>query len=135
MGRTIILTILPAIFILLLSILGYTIKNAERILRKKRIRRTDDMVFGHYWMIFSFTNLFFLCRLFDEHKFKIPYISTSYITLFFSVSTCSLLIIWVFSIFYLMVLAKKQQVLRRRHIINLLGVFSIFALSWALSGV
>ena len=135
MYRNIFLTVLPAIIIFVLSVIGYLLRNYKMILSENPPGRSDEMVFGHYWMVFSVINLLFLARLCGEHKWNIPYIPTSYVAFFFALLSCILIILWVSSILYLKVLANAGQKLHRRHIINLLGALSIFALSWALSGV
>jgi hypothetical protein len=142
MTKTIVFTCLPGILILIFSYLGYILKNDQRIIeewvRKKKglLRRTDEMVFGQYWIVFSLINLFLLSRLCDEEKWHIPYISsTDYVTYFFSISLVGLCIAWLFSIFFLKALAARREKLYKRHTVNLLGLFSIFALSWALAGL
>lgn len=133
--KAIILTTLPAILILMFSLIGYLVKNSEKILNKTPLERTDEMVFGHYWIIFSLVNLIFLCRLTDEGKWNVSYIPKDYVSLFFSISIIFLIFLWFFSIFFLKYLATKDQKLDRRHLVNLLGVISIFTLSLGLSGV
>lgn len=135
MLKGIIFISLPTILIIMLSTFGYAIRNYERFAEGKACNRTDSMLFGHYWILFSVINLFFLSRLFGEDKWEISYIPPTYVTYLLTISVCIFTILWFFSIFYLKVLAKKKIRQRRRHIINLFGAFALFTLSWALSWV
>ena len=135
MAKIVIFSVLPPILIFLFSSIGYVFRNSAKILHKEPLNRSDEMVFGHYWIVFSLMNLVFLSRLCDEQKWQIPYITTPYVNLFFLISALVLLIFWLCAIFYLKVLATEGRRQRRRHVINLLGAISIFALCWALTGV
>ena len=133
MIKTLVFTILPGLITLLLSAIGCIFKNPDFYLSKKFYRSHDEMVFGHHWIALSLSTMILLSRLIDEGKWNIPYISTNHVSYFFTISTISLIIMWLFSIIFLKYLHFKGGRLLRRHIINFFGVISIFTLSYALS--
>ena len=133
--KTIISTTLPPLFILFFSYLGYLIRNSRLITGKIPLVRTDEMVHGHNWILFSCINLLLLSRLCGEGKWSLVYIPQVYYSYFFTVSVLVLVFLWLFSLYYLQVLSRKGTKLRRRHWINVFGMIAVLALSYALSGI